>query len=62
MGGFLRLGIWEQTATYLELKKVGGKSPGAEATRTDHGEGRDGRVTRDAGQPGEELKKNQKGW
>lgn len=40
MGGFLRLGIWEQTATYLELKKVGGKGPSTEATRTDHGEGR----------------------
>lgn len=31
--------IWEQTATYLELEKVGGKGPGAEAATTVREEG-----------------------
>lgn len=42
--------IWEQTATYLELEKVGGKGPVSEALTMVREEKTGGHVTRDAGQ------------
>lgn len=42
--------IWEQTATYLELEKVGGKGPVSEALTMEREEKTGGHVTRDAGQ------------